>query len=46
LELTKSRLEKEPIYTVEGPEAAMLAANALIKDVRVKGGAVQVVLGL
>ena len=46
LELTRSRLEATPIYTVEGPQAAMLAANVLIKDVRVKDGAVQIVLGL
>jgi len=46
LELTRSRLESTPIYTVEGPQAAMLAANLLIKDVRVKNGAVRMVLGL
>jgi hypothetical protein len=46
VELTRSRLEKEPIYTVEGPEAAMLATNLLVKDVRVRDGFVQVVLGL
>lgn len=46
VELTRTKLEQQPIYTVEGPQAAMLAANVLVKDVRVKNGGLQVVLGL
>ena len=46
VELTRSQLEKKPVYTIEGPQAAMLATNVLVKDVRVKSGGLQVVLGL
>ncbi|MEQ1842535.1 MAG: DUF1439 domain-containing protein [Verrucomicrobiales bacterium] len=46
LELTRSRLEAFPIYTVESSHPAVTAAAVLVKDVRVSNGAIQVILGL
>jgi len=46
LQLGKTQLEATPIYTLDTSDPTLQAAQRFVKDVRVKNGAVEILLGL